>query len=118
MAQTTKQYGEVWGPITGVRRPKEGQQDDKTYVSIKSLSTGKFVSVTVWDNSHGSYIDSADPQVGDLAYASGSIQKNQGNDGKTYLNMSAYQLLFFKTNRGEDTSTDSTEDDSDAPEVM
>lgn len=128
MAQGDKEYREIWGVVVGVRRPKEGQQDDKTYVSVKSLSTGKYVSLTVWDNSHGAYApDGATPiEVGGLIFATGSFQQNTGNDGNVYNNISAYKLAYFPVDAGvrdddrprSSSSSSGPSDDDDGPGVM
>lgn len=86
MADNTSDYKDVIAIVVKVTRP---DADDKTKVTVKSLNTGTWVSVTIWDNSHPSAVTNP-PKKGDLILVSGKLKQNKGDDGTIYNNLSAY----------------------------
>lgn len=86
MAGDTNDYKDVIAIVVKVTRP---EADDKTKVTVKSLNTGTWVSVTIWDNSHPDAIKSP-PKKGDLILVSGKLKQNKGDDGTIYNNLSAF----------------------------
>ena len=118
-SDSTTDYKEVIGRTFKPRLPKVGQKQDKRYLGIRSLATGKIVNVTVWDNSHGH----VEIEEGDLVYAAGKFSRNEGSDGQMYNNISAYEIAVISTDKGkrkddEGSSSASDDDDDDAPGVM
>src|SRR4051794_39755597 len=83
MADNTSDYKDVIAIVVKVTRP---DADDKTKVTVKSLNTGTWVSVTIWDNSHPSAVTNP-PKKGDLILVSGKLKQNKGDDGTIYNNL-------------------------------
>lgn len=86
MAGDTNDYKDVIAIVVKVTRP---DADDKTKVTVKSLNTGTWVSVTIWDNSHPDAVKNP-PKKGDLILVSGKLKQNKGDDGTIYNNLSAF----------------------------
>jgi hypothetical protein len=106
-----KVYKTVFGEAFKIRRPDSGD-DDKTYFTVKSLITNKYISCTLWDNSHGVWLEEHPEFVnGVLVFVNGSV-KVKVIDDKQFINMSVGRIGTIAMDAGVDTRTGS--DDSEA----
>ncbi len=119
MAGEAKNYRDVIGVAVKVTRP---DANDKTKVTLKSLITGSFVSVTIWDNSHPE--EAQRVKQGDLVFVTGDVKQNTGTDGTTYNNLSAFRLFVGSVtlppprDDSAPTAAAATVDPADLPTVM
>lgn len=116
MPNNVHEFGTVLGEAFSIKRPNEGQADDKTYFTVKSWVSGKFVSCTLWDSSHGHI--QLENGMGVVVH--GKVQKKQSGD-KVYTNMSVSSIGLIPMDKGvrSDAPKSSGEGSSDdEPDVL
>lgn len=96
-----KVYKTVIGEAFKIRRPDSGE-DDKTYFTVKSFVTGKYISCTLWDNSHADWLDKNGLENGDAVIVNGTV-KVKTVDDKQFINMSIGRIGKIPMDSGVDT---------------
>ena len=108
-------YKTVLGEAFKIRRPESGE-DDKTYFTVKSLLTQKYISCTLWDNSHGKWLEENPAFTnGVIVLVNGKV-KTKVVDDKTFINMSVSRIGLIPMDAGVDTRDSDGEGEQAAAE--
>lgn len=118
MANNTDNWQTVMGEGFKVKRPEKGA-DDKTWFTVKSFKTGKFLSCTLWDNSHGHLTDQLND--GMVVIVNGKIKAVPSTTGgDPFLNMNVSRIAIIAMDAGVDDreSTNDGGSSDDEPDLI
>lgn len=108
-----KVYKTIIGEAFKIKRPESGE-DDKTYFTVKSFVTGKYISCTLWDNSHSAWLEAHPEFVNGVAVIVNGSVKSKTVDDKTYINLSVGRIGTIPMDEGIDTREGSDSEDNPA----